>query len=349
MLAWFSGMQSIGTAALVISTTYLTSALGWRWWYGVFAIVSGVVMVLSFLFVPESLYNRPTDAFEGTVHVHHLQGGADSAIQATTKHRVELNYEIYKPRTIKSSLKIFHHKPNWQGAIECWYQMGQCILFPNVLWVVLMNSCVLGIYVVMVMEFATILASPPYSFPFTSLGFVQGGQIVVSILMVPILGYGGDLLSRVLAKRNNGISEPEYRLIPILLPAITVVISSIIFGKAGSHPTEWSPWAVIIPFNAEYFGFIGIVLIGFTYSLDSYPERAAPILVLICAIRGFISFGISFGVSTFVRRNGYEGALNICAIVMGVISALGFPVFFFGKRIRSFTMRYAVNNKVADI
>ena len=123
--------------------------------------------------------------------------------------------------------------------------MAQCILFPNILWVVLMNSAVLGIYVVMVTEFAGILVAPPYNFPFTSLGFVQGGQIVVSILLVPILGWGGDLLTRVMAKRNNGLSEPEYRLVPILLPAVIVVISCIIYGKAGSHPTDWSPWAII--------------------------------------------------------------------------------------------------------
>lgn len=201
----------------------------------------------------------------------------------------------------------------------------------------------------MVTEFAGILVSPPYDFAFTSLGFVQGGQICVSILMVPLLGYGGDLLTRLLAKRNKGISEPEYRLIPMLLPAIIVVVSSVIFGMAGSHPTEWSPWAIIISYNAEYFGFIGIILIGFTYSLDSYGERAAPILVLICAIRGLVSFGISFGVTNFVKGKGYEGALNICAIVMGVVSAFGLPVFVFGHKIRAITMRYAMDNNVVEI
>jgi hypothetical protein len=141
-------MQSIGTAALVISTTYLVAGLGWRWWYGVFSIVSGVVLISSFLFIPESLYHRPTDAFEGTVHVHHKHGGPDTAVQATVRHRVELDFVRYKARTVKDDLKIFHGKPNWKGATDCYYRMAQCILFPNILWVVLMNSAVLGIYVV---------------------------------------------------------------------------------------------------------------------------------------------------------------------------------------------------------
>lgn len=235
-------MQSVGTAALTISTTYLVSDLGWKWWYGVFAIVNGAILVLSFLFVPESLYNRPTDAFEGTVHIHR-EGTEDRTIHATTHHGVELDLVRYRPRSFRDDLRIFTMSPDWRAYKDCWMQMGQCLLFPNVLWVVLMNSCVLGIYVVMVSEFSGILLAPPYSYPFTSLGFVQGGQIAVAMLMLPILGYGGDMLTKALAKRNGGVSEPEYRLIPIALPAIVVVISCVIFGMAGQHPHQWSSWA----------------------------------------------------------------------------------------------------------
>lgn len=55
-----------------------------------------------------------------------------------------------------------------------------------------------------------------------------------------------------------------------------------------------------------------------------------------------ISFGISFGVTDFVTKQGYDGAFNICAIIMGVISAFGFLIFFFGAKIRCYTTKYAV-------
>lgn len=332
----FSAMQSIGSAALTIATTYLTSSLGWRWWYGVFAIVNGIIFIFSYLLVPESRYNRPSDAFDGAVHISARGENSDRSLKATIRHGIHLDLATYKPRTWKSDLRIYIGPANWKAASECWVQMGQCVLFPNILWIVLMNSCVLGIYVVMVSEFATILVAPPYNFAFTSLGFVQGGQIIVSIIMVPVLGYGTDILTKTLARRNQGISEPEYRLIPLILPCVVVVISCVFFGLAGSHSHSWSPWTVIISYNAEYFGFIGIVLIGFTYSLDSLPERAAPVLVLICAVRGIVSFGISFGVTDFISSQGYQGALVICAILMGVLSLLGIPIFIFGKQIRGF-------------
>ncbi|OCL02435.1 hypothetical protein AOQ84DRAFT_422955 [Glonium stellatum] len=280
-LILFSAIQSIGTASLVIATTYLTAHLGWKWWYTIFAIVNGAVLIL-----------------------------------------VELDFTNYKARTIKHYLKIFH---------------------------VLMNSAVLGVYVVMITEFAIIFSAPPYNYPFDSLGFVQAGQIVVSITMMPLLGYGGDFLIRALARRNAGIAEPEHRLILIMLPAAVVIISYAIFGMAGSHPTQWSSWAVVVSYDAEYFGFIGIVLLGFTYLLDSYGKRAALILVLTCAIRGLVSFSISFRVTNFVKLEGYQGALKVCAIAIEVISAFSFPVYFFGRRIRKVTIKYAINNESVHI
>ncbi|PYH47361.1 MFS transporter [Aspergillus saccharolyticus JOP 1030-1] len=326
-LAWFSAIQSIGSAALTIATSYLVIHLGWRWWYGIFAIASGFVFIVALLLGEEV-----------AVVVH-----------ATTKHPVPLDYTRYQARTVRYSLQIFHGPANWRAAARCWKQMSQCILFPNILWVVLMNSIALGIYVIGTTEYATLLAAPPYSYPDSSLGLVQGGQIVVSMLMVPLLGYGGDQLHKWIARRRDGVVAPEMRLIPIVLPVAVVLISAVIYGRAGSHPTEWSSWAIVTTFNGMYFGFIGIVLNGFTYSLDSYGERAAPILVLICAIRGLISFGISFGITSFIAQRGYQGSFNICAIIMGVISAGGLPVFILGPKIRALTMKYAVDGRRAEI
>jgi hypothetical protein len=310
----------------------------------VFAIINGLIFVFSFLLVPESRYSRPSDAFDGAVHISARGENPDRLLKATTRHGVHLDYAKYKPRTWRSDLRVYTGPVDWKAAADCWVHMGQCILFPNVLWIIMMNSCVLGIYVVMVSEFSSILVAPPYNFPFTSLGFVQGGQIVVSIIMVPVLGYGTDILTKRLARRNDGIFEPEFRLIPFILPCTIVVISCVFFGLAGSHPFSWSPWVVIISYNAEYFGFIGIVLLGFTYSLNSFPERAAPILVLICAVREIVSFGISFGVTGFISSQGYQGALIICAIIMGILSLFGLPIFIYGKQIRSAVGKWATTN-----
>ena len=61
-LAWFVAVQTVGTAAMFVATTYLVPSWGLKWWYGIMTIVSGVVLILSFFFVVETRYNRPNDA-----------------------------------------------------------------------------------------------------------------------------------------------------------------------------------------------------------------------------------------------------------------------------------------------
>lgn len=224
-LAWFSAIQSIGTAALLISSTYLVESYDWKWWYGVFGIVNGVILILSICFVPESRYNRPTDAFQGAVHVYQ-DGQDDRILRVTTKQGIVLDLDRYGPRTFRHDMKVFHGPADWKAFVSCWIHMFQCLCFPSILWVVLMNSTVLGIYVVMATEYAGILVRPPYGFAFTSIGYVQTGQIVAALIMVPLLGTGGDWLTRKIAERRGGISEPENRLIPFVIPIVVVITSS---------------------------------------------------------------------------------------------------------------------------
>ena len=77
-----------------------------------------------------------------------------------------------------------------------------------------------------------------------------------------------------------------------------------------------------------------------------YPQRVSAALVLICSFRGFIGFGISYGTLGFVQKEGYQGAFNICAGIVGALMILGVPVYFFGKQIRKRTQRFAVDKEV---
>lgn len=75
---------------------------------------------------------------------------------------------------------------------------------------------------------------------------------------------------------------------------------------------------------------MGANIVAITYLLDSYPrpESSGPLLVIICAFRGFISFGTSYGTSVFVTRSGYDGAFGIFGALTAVLGLLSSPVCF---------------------
>ena len=75
---------------------------------------------------------------------------------------------------------------------------------------------------------------------------------------------------------------------------------------------------------------------GITYLLDAYPTRGASCLVMICAMRGVISFALSYGTVHLYSNYGYDGAFGLFGGITAAFGALGIVVYFTGKRIRHF-------------
>lgn len=335
VIAWFCALQTLGTAALIVASSYLANDLGWRWWYGVFGCVSGSIAVLSILFVAETKYERTLEALNGEGIE---EGGV--LVPVTTNTKREFDTINFAPRSFVKDMLPWNGRARWYEAIACWKQMFQIIWFPNIIWLVLINSAALGIYVLMSALFAGILVQPPYLWSFDALGYVFAGQVATAVAVPFFCGYLSDFVTKFLSKRNGGVSQPEYRLIAVIIPLIAILISTVLFGRTAQTPTEWSWAGIAVTLNFEYFGFVGIVVSSFVYCMDAYPQRIDAALVLICSLRGFIGFGISFGSINFVQKAGYEGAFNICAGIVGALMILGIPVYLFGATIRRFTQRW---------
>jgi hypothetical protein len=84
-------------------------------------------------------------------------------------------------------------------------------------------------------------------------------------------------------------------------------VLAVLYVQAGAHPEDYN-W-FIFPFvnGTYYFCFVGCNIAAITYLLDSYSARASPVPVVICAFRGFVCFGVRYGVAKFIDTAGYDG------------------------------------------
>lgn len=346
-LGWVSAMQALGTAAFFLAQGYLVADMGWRWWYGLFTIINGAVFFLSLVLVPETGYDRPDEASEGHVHVKFNKDGTvdevgelTKVVRVTTAHGNVLDMERFSPRTWKHDLSFFVMERKWSRFAIFYKQLLQALFIPTMFWLVLLNGAFLGLYVLGVSTFGTVLLAPPFNFAFTALGYVQAGQIADSILFLPIVGYGTDLVIKFMSKRNNGVYQPEYRLIILIVPAVVGVVCSIMYGQTASYPDKYTWGSVAVTYNAIFFAFLGANVVGLTYAIDSFPLAAGPLLVLICAGRGFISFGLSYATLPATQTLGFATTFNIFAIITGVLSLLAVPFYFYGRQIRRLGMKW---------
>lgn len=97
-----------------------------------------------------------------------------------------------------------------------------------------------------------------------------------------------------------------------------------------------------------FFACVRANIVAITYLLDSYPQRAGPLLIIICAFQGIISFGVSYGISPFIEKSGYDGAFGTFGALTGALGLLGIPIYIWGKQIRRIMGRYCVNKEKGE-
>ncbi|OJJ07523.1 hypothetical protein ASPVEDRAFT_155358 [Aspergillus versicolor CBS 583.65] len=340
------GQQAIQVSLTAVWTLFaseIANAITPQWWYGLGAILSGAQLVLAFFFLPETKYERTLASFqegdsgEDTDGTEAIKGGQAGACTE----RPPLDFERYAPRTWKSDMRLWIGKPDWVKVWEVLRQTFELLLFPNVFWALCLNGLTIGTNIAIGTTYATILQAPPYNWPNRSTSYVNCGQIVVALAALPVLGHGSDYIVKYFAKRNNGLHEPERRIISLIFPIIVGTFTAVLYGQGGQYPEQYHWFIYVWAVAAYYFCFVGANIVAITYLLDSYPARAGPLLVIICAFRGIISFGTSYGTARFVETHGYDGAFGTFAGLTAALGVCGIPVYIWGKKIRGLTGKFA--------
>ncbi|KAK5746240.1 hypothetical protein LTR17_000975 [Elasticomyces elasticus] len=346
-LMWQAAMQLSITAVYCLFASPIAGAIGPGNWYILGVGLGAGVLLLSIVWVPETRYTRALAAYGQEVEPVTSEEGKpkEEPKPMRVSERPVLDFVTYPARTLRSDLRLFVGKPDWSEGVYALRNTFQVLLFPNVFWAFCLNGLTLGVNIALGTTYGTVLSSPPYNWSQNSVSYINAGQIVVSVIALPLLGNGSDWLIKWRARRNDGVHEPEVRLIPLVLPIILGVASAVLYGQAAAHPERFHWFAIVFAYAGYLFAFLGANIVGITLLLDSYPARAGPVLVVICAFRGFVSFGTSYGVAKFIETAGYDGAFGVYAGLTGLLGLIGIPMYIWGKDIRRFTGRWAVKER----
>ncbi|KAK1478284.1 hypothetical protein CCUS01_16506 [Colletotrichum cuscutae] len=332
----YASAEVLLNSSLVIASSYMADALGWRSWYWLFAGLSGLVMVLTFFFVPETAYDRPIEAFMGSHPTDRsnllpaVQNTGPGTITrsrspgpkyATVDERPAADLEHFKERTFTSNLRVFVHKPTWPRCWLCLKQIGQVFLFPHVLWVAINNGLFQGIDVSIQMTYAEVLVKPPYNWANTSVSLIQLGQVLIAVLCVPLIGWLSDYVIRSSARRNHGVHEPEKRLIAWILPMVTALILTVLYGYVLKNPERYHWMAIVSVVDGYLIVLMGVSTVGTAYLIDSHPSFAGAILVALPVTRGLVGFGLSKHTTTYIANIGPVKTFGIYAARSGTREA----------------------------
>jgi hypothetical protein len=364
-----NAIQTTLNAVWVLCASPIADRITPQGWYYLGAGLAVVQFILSIFLLPETKYQRPIESFQ---EESMTAGNADSSLESgaqqasapdnITTIRPSLDLNRYVPRTWKSDMRLWVDKPEWSKGLDVLKNTLVLCLFPNVFWAMCLNGLTLGINVGSGLSYGQIVESPPYNWPHKVTSFANTGQIVVALVALPLLGFGNDKIIKWKAQRNGGVHEPENRILTLVIPILVGIPTMALYGLGASNPYHYH-WFTYVstPFlhlilstqlltittqqvwgiAAMFFTFLGANIVGITYLLDSYPARAGPLLVIICAFRGIIAFGVSFAIAPGIESIGYDKLFGTFSGLTALFGLLGVPIYIWGKDIRRYTGRWA--------
>lgn len=228
LLATFTGAY-LGPVA----SGYVVDSQGWRWVWWWCTLLFGINLILIFAFFEESKYQRPeaTDAMPTADSATVLTAASENN---ETDIEVGENPENYIDASIpmKSYRQRLAFVTITEGSIlhDLYEPIIILLTFPAITYTAVAYGILLAWFAVLISVQATYMFDDPYDFTAIGIGLMNIAPFIASIPGVLIGGYLNDRWIMWLARRNNGVYEPEMRLWMLLPLAIIAPLGILMFG-----------------------------------------------------------------------------------------------------------------------
>jgi len=343
-----------GSAVGPLCGGFLIENLGWQWQKWVSVILLCVNMLLFVFFFPETRFYRDTALQRETTVVKTetqsseaetkaVPGAADiKSNESGSDHHPESNeFGQENGRPIGARKSYLSELSLWSGIntqtsyISLILRPIPLLLYPACSYALIAYSISLAPTVMIAILSSIVLGSPPYNF----------GAGVVGLINVPVMigqlvgavggGWLTDKWAAYRAKRNNGIFEPESRLILIVPLATLCVIGILMFGFGASRGLSWP--VIYVGYGFASVALTGIASISMNYAIESYYPVAQECLEVINALKNVIAFGFVYGTVPWGLAEGFDKEFGEMAGIFVFLIGLAIPLGIFGKKIRHYT------------
>lgn len=325
----------------------LTDKLGWRWLFHLILIFSILQLILQFLFVPETTYNRDrrydTDAaktanleelaeLEDRQH-HHGEKG-DSTV--TT---VESLPAVPAKKTYWQELALWNGTYTDENLFQLFIATFAVCLNLPVLYVVLLQGWTVALFVAMAYVLAQIFGLPPYNLSASAIGYLSVGPFLGGLLGMIVFSAINDPVIKFMSRRNRGIYEPEYRLL-LNVGGLAIGVGLFGFGYLAQHGESFYATATL--HGMVLFGVIASTTATTAYVLDAFRSMSSEVFIAGMSFKNFLFYGFSFFMNNWVATSGPQQVFYVWGGT-AFAALLGVPVLYvFGKVYRSYWARSAL-------
>ncbi|KAH8109264.1 MFS general substrate transporter, partial [Phellopilus nigrolimitatus] len=345
-----------GICGVSIVNGYLIQDVSWRICFVIEAALTGVLLIMTILFVPETAYIRQefntvseVKAEPGPELVSASKGLSPSKTSSDEKGfaEIEMTADIEsskkeeRPQTFLQLMKPWAgHRFSDQSLSKIAIRPFALVLSPVVAWGALVYGTT-NAWVVALSVCVSLLFSDPqfgYNFKAGPVGLIAGvGPFIAAFLGNVIAGPLSDWVVKWMSRRNGGIYEPEFRLMMVFPLFITTTMGW--FGWAVSANLEQLWIGPEIFFSLINFGQAVASIAVVSYVVDAHSNYAPEAFATINAIKNLFAFGVTYFVTDWILS---QGVLKTFCTIGGInawVCLMTIPMYIYGKRARSWVHR----------
>ncbi|KAF8424282.1 major facilitator superfamily domain-containing protein [Tirmania nivea] len=335
-----------GKNLVPLASAVIINAKGWRWVFWIVSIVVGFNFFLLFFFCPETFWDRtphrsrrPSIRGSGSrsraSSLLRKERGSSHGSRATHKYG---NPTTTVPKTFLQSLSVVNGRLRGDSFLKALIRPVILFLYPAILWSTVVYSLSVGWLIVLSESVAHIYQHNPYNFNPLQTGLVYLSPFIGGIFGTAVAGKLSDIIVRFMARRNQGIYEPEFRLVMGLPVAVCTTIGLMGFGWSAENKDSW-----IVP--TLFFGIISFgcslgSTTAITFAVDSYRQFAGEALVTLNFSKN-VFHGLVFSLffNNWLQKDGSRRVFIALGGIQLACLAFTVPLYVFGKRLRMWTVR----------
>ncbi|KAK1089309.1 hypothetical protein LTR48_000677 [Friedmanniomyces endolithicus] len=203
---------------------------------------------------------------------------------------------------------------------------------PGVLFCSLTYAVLLAWSTVMTTALSLYMLEAPYNFSASQIGLMSLAPFIGTTIGTLIAGPVSDYIVLRLAKRNNGIYEPEMRFW-VFLPFIPFQLAGAWwFGYALADGQSWV--AVALAYGISNVGSAPLQSLALTYLLDAYGEIIGDALTALTVVRNLFSTIFVFAMPAWVAAVGIPNVFNTIGAIGAAILCFAGVFLWKGKYLR---------------
>ncbi|CAK9436342.1 uncharacterized protein LODBEIA_P09000 [Lodderomyces beijingensis] len=347
-----------------VAAGYITDNLHWKWCFYIQIMIYVPLLVAQVFWMEETSFRRDENdeevLEEGILsQIHTIKSGGgisqvESKILRNNKEIGDVDVAASEKSSVSSSVPYtWLQKRNWihteQNDPRSWLSIFTrpifLISFPAVIWAGVVYGFQMCWLSLLTNTQALIYESEPYNFSVESTGLTNLAVFVGNVVGMIYGGNFVDWFSVKMARRNNGIMEPEHRLHTMVVPTLINAGGILAYGLGSYYGDHW---AISVVIGQGFMGFAmsssGAVCL--VYAVECYEKLTNETLVLILFMRNMISVGFNFGISPWITNQGLMGSTYVMFALSLAINGSYLIFVIWGKDMRRWTRkRY---DKISD-